>query len=60
MGTIKPGDSHTDGGEQAEGYAVENSEVKMSKQELITMIENDGFEAVERYTVYNRVERIAA
>ena len=27
----------------------------MTKQELITMIENAGFEAVERDTVYNRV-----
>ncbi len=27
----------------------------MSKTELITMIENAGFEAVERDTVYNRV-----
>src|SRR6185295_18484449 len=37
----------TDGGELTESYAVENGEVKMSKQELITMIENAGFEAVE-------------
>ena len=27
----------------------------MSKQELIAMIENAGFEAVERDTIYNRV-----
>jgi 2-iminoacetate synthase ThiH len=39
---------------------VENGEVKMSKQELIQMIESAGFEAVERDTVYNRVERVAA
>jgi aminodeoxyfutalosine synthase len=45
----------TDGGELTEAYAVENGEVKMTKQELITMIENAGFEAVERDTVYNRV-----
>ena len=32
----------------------------MTKQELIAMIENAGFEAVERDTVYNRVERVAA
>jgi 2-iminoacetate synthase ThiH len=32
----------------------------MSKQELINMIENAGFEAVERDTVYNKVERKAA
>ena len=31
----------------------------MSKQELIAMIENAGFEAVERDTVYNRVEKVA-
>jgi aminodeoxyfutalosine synthase len=50
----------TEGGELTESYAVENGEVKMTKQELITMIENAGFEAVERDTVYNRVEKIAA
>ena len=49
----------TDGGELTEAYAVENGEVKMSKQELISMIENAGFEAVERDTVYNRVETAA-
>ncbi len=38
----------------------ERGEVKMSKTELIQMIENAGFEAVERDTVYNRVERQAA
>jgi 2-iminoacetate synthase ThiH len=32
----------------------------MSKSELISMIENAGFEAVERDTVYNRVEKVAA
>jgi len=32
----------------------------MTKQELIQMIERAGFEAVERDTAYNRVERIAA
>ena len=50
----------TDGGELTEAYAVENGEVKMTKQELITMIENAGFEAVERDTVYNRVDKKAA
>jgi 2-iminoacetate synthase ThiH len=29
----------------------------MSKQEIISMIERAGFEAVERDTVYNRVDR---
>jgi len=46
--------------ELTESYAVENAEVTMSKQGLIAMIENAGFEAVERDAVYNRVERIAA
>ena len=50
----------TDGGELTESYHVEKGDVAMSKQELIAMIENAGFEAVERDTVYNRVERIAA
>jgi aminodeoxyfutalosine synthase len=47
----------TDGGELTEKYSVENGEVKMTKQELISLIENAGFEAVERDTVYNRVEK---
>ena len=48
----------TNGGELSESYSVEaNNEVKMSKQEIITLIEEAGFEAVERDTVYNRVER---
>ncbi len=47
----------TDGGELTEKYSIENGEVKMTKQELIQLIENAGFEAVERDTVYNRVER---
>ncbi len=45
----------TDGGELTESYSVEFGEVKMSKEELITLITNAGFEAVERDTVYNRV-----
>ena len=32
----------------------------MSKQELIAMIENAGFEAVERDTIYNRVDTAKA
>jgi 2-iminoacetate synthase ThiH len=49
------------GGELTHSYSVEsNNEVKMSKQEIISMIERAGFEAVERDTVYNRVEQIAA
>ena len=50
----------TDGGELTTSYTIENGEVKMSKQELIAMIENAGFEAVERDTVYYRVEKVAA
>ena len=51
----------TDGGELTHSYSVESGgEVKMTKQEIIEMIQRAGFEAVERDTVYNRVERIAA
>jgi 2-iminoacetate synthase ThiH len=32
----------------------------MSKHEIIQMIERAGFEAVERDTVYNRVEKLGA
>lgn len=47
----------TEGGELSESYSVEsNNEVKMNKQEIIALIEDAGFEAVERDTVYNRVE----
>lgn len=48
----------TDGGELTHSYSVENGEVKMTRQELITLIENAGFEAVERDTVYNRVAAV--
>ncbi|MGB7202441.1 MAG: aminofutalosine synthase MqnE [Pyrinomonadaceae bacterium] len=51
----------TDGGELTHSYSVESGgEVKMTKQEIIEMIERAGFEAVERDTVYNRVEKVAA
>ena len=51
----------TEGGELTESYSVEsNNEVKISKQEIVTLIEDAGFEAVERDTVYNRVERETA
>src|SRR5689334_21797469 len=47
----------TDGGELTTSYSVEtNNEVRMTKAELISLIEEAGFEAVERDTVYNRVE----
>ncbi|MCA1572953.1 MAG: aminofutalosine synthase MqnE [Acidobacteria bacterium] len=48
----------TKGGELSESYSVEsNNEVRMPKAELIALIEDAGFQAVERDTVYNRVER---
>ena len=48
----------TEGGELTESYSVEtNNQVRMTKQELIGLIEEAGFEAVERDTVYNRVEK---
>ena len=51
----------TDGGELTHSYSVESSgEVKMTKQEIIEMIERAGFEAVERDTVYNKIERAVA
>ena len=47
----------TKGGELSESYSVEsNQEVKMSKAELVALIEDAGFEAVERDTVYNRIK----
>jgi len=47
----------TEGGELTESYSVEaNNEVKMNKQEIIALIEDAGFEAVERDTVYNRID----
>ncbi|MGH9915340.1 MAG: aminofutalosine synthase MqnE [Pyrinomonadaceae bacterium] len=48
----------TEGGELSESYSVEsNNEVKMSTSEIIALIKDAGFEAVERDTVYNRIER---
>jgi aminodeoxyfutalosine synthase len=48
----------TDGGELTESYSVEaGGEVKITRQEIIALIEDAGFEAVERDTLYNRVER---
>jgi aminodeoxyfutalosine synthase len=48
----------TEGGELTESYSIEaNNEVKMSRPELVALIEDAGFEAVERDTVYNRVHR---
>lgn len=48
----------TEGGELTESYSVEtNNEVKMNRNEIVTLIEDAGFAAVERDTVYNRLER---
>src|SRR3954462_6717710 len=48
----------TEGGELTESYSVEsNNEVKMSTNEIITLITEAGFEAIERDTLYNRRER---
>ena len=48
----------TEGGELTESYSIAaNNEVKMSRPELVSLIEDAGFEAVERDTVYNRVQR---
>jgi aminodeoxyfutalosine synthase len=46
----------SEGGELTESYSVEsNNEVRMTKTELVQLIEEAGFEAVERDTVYNRI-----
>ncbi|MBX3291497.1 MAG: hypothetical protein KF881_01245 [Acidobacteria bacterium] len=37
---------------------TDGGEVKMTKAEIITLIQNAGLEAEERDTVYNRVEYI--
>lgn len=48
----------TEGGELTESYSIEaNNEVKMSRLDLVTLIADAGFEAVERDTVYNRIDR---
>jgi aminodeoxyfutalosine synthase len=48
----------TEGGELTSSYSVEaNNEVKMTKTDLKNLIEDAGFDAVERDTVYNRIER---
>jgi aminodeoxyfutalosine synthase len=48
----------TEGGELSESYSIEsNNEVKMSRDEIIALIEDGGFMAVERDTVYNPIER---
>src|SRR6266436_1406027 len=48
----------TEGGELSSSYSVEeNNEVRMTKAELVDLIQDAGLEAVERDTVYNRLER---
>ena len=48
----------TEGGELSESYSIEShNEVKMSRTELVSLIEEAGFEAVERDTVYNPIQR---
>jgi len=48
----------TEGGELSESYSIEsNNEVKMSRGEIVALIEDAGFEAVERDTVYNPIKR---
>jgi aminodeoxyfutalosine synthase len=48
----------TEGGELSTSYSVEaNNEVKMTKQEIVALIEDAGFQAVERDTLYNPVTR---
>ncbi len=49
----------TEGGELSESYSVEaNHEVKMTKVEIVNLIEEAGLEAIERDTLYNPVHEI--
>lgn len=51
----------TDGGELTASYSVEsNNEVKMNKGEIKTLIEDAGFEAVERDTLYHPIAELSA
>ncbi|HVF45404.1 MAG TPA: aminofutalosine synthase MqnE [Pyrinomonadaceae bacterium] len=48
----------TEGGELTESYSVESGgEVRMTKQEIVALIEDAGLLAVERDTLYRPVER---
>ncbi|GAC1399063.1 MAG: aminofutalosine synthase MqnE [Pyrinomonadaceae bacterium] len=50
----------TDGGELTETYSVDaHNEVKMNKNEIAALIEDAGFEAIERDTLYRPVEHLA-
>ncbi|MDQ1558149.1 MAG: aminodeoxyfutalosine synthase, partial [Pyrinomonadaceae bacterium] len=51
----------TEGGELTESYSVESGgEVKMSKQEIVALIEDAGLQAVERDTLYNPIAEMTA
>ena len=51
----------TDGGELSESYSVEaHNEVKMSKGEIAALIEDAGFEAGERDTLYHPIAELSA
>jgi aminodeoxyfutalosine synthase len=51
----------TEGGELTESYSVEsNNEVKMNKGEIAALIEDAGFAAVERDTLYHPVAELSA
>jgi aminodeoxyfutalosine synthase len=51
----------TEGGELSESYSVEsNNEVKMTKKEIVELIQDAGFEAIERDTLYHRLEAAVA
>ncbi|HZI18193.1 MAG TPA: aminofutalosine synthase MqnE [Pyrinomonadaceae bacterium] len=51
----------TEGGELSESYSVEaGGEVKMTTGEIVALIEDAGFEAAERDTLYNPVVRETA
>ncbi len=51
----------TDGGELTESYSVEShNEVKMNKGEIKTLIEDAGFAAVERDTLYHPIAELSA
>jgi aminodeoxyfutalosine synthase len=48
----------TEGGELSTSYSVEaNNEVRMTKQEIVALIEDAGLQPVERDTLYNPVTR---
>ena len=51
----------TEGGELTESYSVEsNNEVKINKNEIAALIEDAGFEAVERDTLYHPIGEMTA